>query len=49
MNLPRLEFLHLAAGAIAVWANVAQAQTESERYNLQERCGKFAAEVFAKE
>ena len=59
MKLPRRNFLHLAAGAalpafailisasVAVWATVAQAQTE--KYDLQERCGKFAAEVFAKE
>jgi hypothetical protein len=34
---------------LAVCATVAQAQTETERYNLQEQCGKLAAEVFAKE
>ena len=60
MKLPRRQFLYLAAGAaalpavaillggasVAVWATVAQAQTTTERY---ERCGKVAAEVFAKE
>src|SRR5262245_56204708 len=35
--------------AVAVWATVAQAQAETESYNPQERCGKLAAEVFAKE
>ena len=39
----------ISAVSVAVWATVAQAQTATERYNLQERCGKFAAEVFAKE
>jgi hypothetical protein len=39
----------ISAASVAVWATVAQAQTATERYNLQERCGKFAAEVFAKE
>ena len=61
MKLPRRNFLHLcvraaallafailiSAGSVVVWATVAQAQTE--KYDLQERCGKFAAEVFAKE
>jgi hypothetical protein len=61
MKLPRRNFLHLcvraaalpafailiSAARVAVWATVAQAQTE--KYDLQERCGKFAAEVFAKE
>jgi hypothetical protein len=61
MKLPRRNFLHLcvrvaalpafailiSAAIVAVWATVAQAQTE--KYDLQERCGKFAAEVFAKE
>jgi len=36
-------------GAAAICATVAQAQTETERYNLHLQCGKFAAEVFAKE
>jgi hypothetical protein len=61
MKLPRRNFLHLCvraaaplafailidASSVAVSATVAQAQTE--KYDLQERCGKFAAEVFAKE
>jgi len=34
---------------LALWATVAQAQTETERYNLQEQCGKRAVEVFGKE
>ena len=45
----RRQFLHLAASAAALCATVAQAQTETERHDLQERCGKYAAEVFAKE
>jgi hypothetical protein len=45
VNSPSLVLI----GAAALWATVAQAQTETERYNLQDRCGKFAAEVFAKE
>jgi hypothetical protein len=50
MKLPhRRQFLHLAASAAALCATVAQAQTETERHDLQERCGKYAAEVFAKE
>jgi hypothetical protein len=47
--LPAVAILISAASVVAVWAIVAQAQTATERYNLQERCGKFAAEVFAKE
>ena len=46
--LPAVAIL-ISAASVAVWATVAQAQTATERYNLQERCGKFAAEVFAKE
>jgi hypothetical protein len=50
MKLPnRRQFLHLVTGAAALWATVAQAQTAIESDNLQERCGKLAAEVFAKE
>jgi hypothetical protein len=61
MKLPRRNFLHLcvraaallasailiSADGVAARATVAQAQTA--KYDLQERCGKFAAEVFAKE
>jgi hypothetical protein len=39
----------ISAASVAVWATVAQAQTPTEKYDLQERCGKFAAEVFVKE
>ena len=46
--LPAVAIL-ISATSVAVWATVAQAQTATERYNLRERCGKFAAEVFAKE
>ena len=46
--LPAVAILTSAA-SVAVWAIVAQAQTAIERYNLQDRCGKVAAEVFAKE
>ena len=49
MKLPPRQFLHLIASAAAAWATVAQAQTETERNNLQEQCGKLAAAVFAKE
>ena len=47
--LPALANLTSAASVAAWAATVAHAQTATERYNLQERCGKFAAEVFAKE
>ena len=46
--LPAFAIL-ISAASVAVWATVAQAQTATERYNLQDRCGKVAAEVFAKE
>ena len=46
--LPAVAIL-LGAASVAVWVIVAQAQTATERYNLQDRCGKVAAEVFAKE
>ena len=46
--LPAVAIL-LGAASVAAWATVAQAQTATERYNLQDRCGMVAAEVFAKE
>jgi hypothetical protein len=49
MPHPNCALLLVLIGAAAVCATVAQAQTATERYALQERCGKFAAEVFAKE
>jgi hypothetical protein len=46
--LPAFAIL-ISAASVAVWAKAAQAQTATEKYDLRERCGKFAAEVFAKE
>jgi hypothetical protein len=39
----------LIAASFAVAVLPAQAQTAREKYDLQERCGRRAAEVFAKE
>ena len=39
----------ISAASVAGWITVSQAQMQAERYNLQEQCGKLAAEVFAKE
>ena len=46
--LPAVAILIIAA-SVAVWATVAQAQTQTERNDLQEQCEKLAAEAFAKE
>jgi hypothetical protein len=47
MPHPNCALLLVLIGAAAVCATVAQAQTATD--NQQERCGKLAAEVFAKE
>ena len=49
MPYPNSPSILVLIGAAALWATVAQAQTETERNNLQEQCGKLAAEAFAKE
>jgi hypothetical protein len=36
-------------GILCVWSATAYAQTNTERYLLQERCGKRADEIFEKE